>query len=605
MLLPNSVLRSWKLLSVNEKRIVKFISFIQVIMNFLDLLGIGLIATLAALSIQNLTFGGMGNRVEKVILLLNLDTLTFPQQIAFLGSITCLIFVCKTFISAFLVRYLFYFFSRKATVISSNMIAKIVNRNFEKQSSKTSQEILYAATTGVNTLMTGLLATSINIFSDVTLFLILVIGLFIIDPKVSILLVAIFVLIAFILYKLTNKRAESLGRQSSDLSISNNHKILEILYSQKEIFVRGREDFYIDRLVNIRSKLGNVNAEIAFQPLISKYVIELASVVGILVLAITQFVFNDAVYGIAILSTFIAAISRITPSLLRIQQGFVSLKANSGIVEDTLELIYEIEPIKVKKIKAVSSNSDYLNFVPSVKIENVSYSYSDISRFKLESINLKILPGEIVAFVGPSGAGKTTLVELILGLIKPDLGHIEISGISPEDAISKWPGSISYVPQNVYITPGTVKENIGLGFEIELANEDLVWKCIKLAQLNDVVSKFPFGIDTELGEHGTKISGGERQRIGIARALFTSPKILVLDESTSSLDSQTEKKLSDSIINLRTKTTVLIIAHRLSTVKVADKVVYLDNGRILSVGTFDQVKNNVPDFTKQASLMGL
>ena len=167
MLLPNSVFRSWKLLSENEQRIVKFISFIQVIMNFLDLLGIGLIATLAALSIQNLTSGSMGNRVEKVILLLNLDTLSFPQQIAFLGSTTCLIFVCKTLISALLVRYLFYFFSRKATAISSDMIAKIVNRNFEKHSSKTSQEILYAATTGVNTLLTGLLATSINIFSDI------------------------------------------------------------------------------------------------------------------------------------------------------------------------------------------------------------------------------------------------------------------------------------------------------------------------------------------------------------------------------------------------------------------------------------------------------
>ena len=605
MLLPNSVFNSWKLLSMNEQRIVKGISFIQVIMNFLDLLGIGLIAILSALSIQNLTSGSMGNRVEKVIFLLNIDTLSFQQQITFLGSITCLIFVCKTLISAFLVRYLYYFFSRKATAISSDMIAKIVYQNFEKHSNKTSQDILYAATTGVNTLMTGLLATSINIFSDITLFLILVVGVFIIDPKVSILLVTIFISIAFISYKLINKRAESLGRLSSDLSISNNHKILEILNSQKEMFVRGRENFYIDRLIEIRNKLGNVNAEMAFQPLISKYIIELASVIGILVLAVAQFISNNAVYGIAILGTFIAAISRITPSLLRIQQGFVSLKANSGIAKGTLELIYEIEQIKVKKVMTLSSNFDYMNFIPSIKIENVSYSYSDTSKFKLESINLQILPGEIVAFVGPSGAGKTTLVELILGLIKPDLGHIEINGVSPEDAISNWPGSISYVPQNVYITPGTVKENISLGFEIELANEDLIWTCIKLAQLTDVVSEFPFGIDTELGEHGTKISGGERQRIGIARALFTSPKILVLDESTSSLDSQTEKKFSDSITNLRTKTTVLIIAHRLSTVKAVDKVVYIDNGRVLSVGTFDQVKNNVPDFTKQASLMGL
>ena len=150
--------------------------------------------------------------------------------------------------------------------------------------------------------------------------------------------------------------------------------------------------------------------------------------------------------------------------------------------------------------------------------------------------------------MGPSGAGKTTLAELILGLIQPDTGVIEINGVSPEDAIQKWPGSISYVPQNVFISSGTVKENICMGFDTELARTDSIWSCINSAQLSDVVLKLPNGIDTELGENGEKISGGERQRIGIARALYTNPKILVLDESTSSLDSQTEKKFADSII---------------------------------------------------------
>lgn len=605
MLKHNPVLKSWKLLSKKEKYIVKSTSFIQIFLNLLDLIGIALIATLGALSVQTLGSGGMGNRVGKVISLLNLDSFTFQVQIAFIGVLTSAIFISKTLISAYLVRFTFLFFSRKSTEISAELMTKIVNKKFSKNLENSSQEMLYAATTGVNALMTGLLATSINVLSDMTLFVILVTGLFIIDPGISITIVCIFLLIGIVLYRLINQRAENLGRLSSHLTILNNLKVLEMLQSYKEIIVRGREKFYIDKIVQNRNKLGDVNAELSFQPLISKYVIELASILGILTLAISQFATKDAVYSVAILGTFIAAVSRITPSLLRIQQGLLSIKANSGIAENTLSLIEGLKQIKVNDTKI--SNIDFNNgdFIPSIKLENIFFSYSELSSFKLKAINLEVLPGEIVALVGPSGAGKTTLAELILGLIQPDTGVIEINGVSPEEAIQKWPGSISYVPQNVFISSGTVKENICMGFDTELARTDLIWSCINSAQLSDVVLKLPNGIDTELGENGEKISGGERQRIGIARALYTNPKILVLDESTSSLDSQTEKKFADSIMNLRNEVTVIIIAHRLSTLKSVDKIVYIDNGHVLSIGTFDQVRNEVLDFAKQASLMGL
>jgi ABC-type multidrug transport system fused ATPase/permease subunit len=605
MLKYNPVLKSWKLLSKKEKYIVKSTSFIQIFLNLLDLIGIALIATLGALSVQTLGSGGMGNRVGKVISLLNLDSFTFQIQIAFIGVLTSAVFISKTLISAYLVRFTFLFFSRKSTEISAELMTKIVNKKFSKNLENSSQEMLYAATTGVNALMTGILATSINVLSDMTLFVILVSGLFIIDPGVSITIVCIFLLIGIVLYRLINQRAENLGRLSSDLTILNNLKVLEMLQSYKEIIVRGREKFYIDKIVQNRNKLGDVNAELSFQPLISKYVIELASILGILTLAISQFATKDAVYSFAILGTFIAAISRITPSLLRIQQGLLSIKANSGIAENTISLIEGLQQIKANDTKVSNIDFNNSNFIPSIKLKNIFFSYSELSSFKLKAINLEVLPGEIVALVGPSGAGKTTLAELILGLIQPDTGVIEINGVSPEDAIQKWPGSISYVPQNVFISSGTVKENICMGFEAELARTDLIWSCINSAQLSDVVLKLPNGIDTELGENGEKISGGERQRIGIARALYTNPKILVLDESTSSLDSQTEKKFADSIINLRNEVTVIIIAHRLSTLKSVDKIVYIDNGQVLSIGTFDQVRNEVLDFAKQALLMGL
>ena len=177
--------------------------------------------------------------------------------------------------------------------------------------------------------------------------------------------------------------------------------------------------------------------------------------------------------------------------------------------------------------------------------------------------------------------------------------------LPPLDAISKWPGAVSYVPQDVIITNGTIRENVGFGYPIDIATDELVMKALKIAHLDSFIAGLPFGIDTPVGERGTKISGGQRQRLGIARAMFTNPHLLVLDEATSSLDGETEANISDSIHELRGSTTVVMIAHRLSTVRNADLVVYMDSGRILSKGKFEQVRAEIPDFDNQAKLMGL
>ena len=186
-----------------------------------------------------------------------------------------------------------------------------------------------------------------------------------------------------------------------------------------------------------------------------------------------------------------------------------------------------------------------------------------------------------------------------------DTGLVSIAGKLPLEAIATWPGSISYVPQDVTISNGTFRENVGLGYPVEVATDELVWSALEVAQLADFVRKLPQGLDTPVGERGTKISGGQRQRLGIARAMFTQPKLLVLDEATSSLDGQTEADISGAIQSLKGSVTVIMIAHRLSTVRNADQVVYMEKGKILAKGTFEEVRAAVPDFDSQAKLMGL
>jgi ABC-type multidrug transport system fused ATPase/permease subunit len=250
-------------------------------------------------------------------------------------------------------------------------------------------------------------------------------------------------------------------------------------------------------------------------------------------------------------------------------------------------------------------NVEHLGFNGNLSIENVSITYPTKSSKALNGVSLKVNSGQSFAIVGPSGAGKTTLIDVLLGVLPPDYGQILVSGMSPLEAISEWPGAMAYVPQDVIIARGTIRENVALGFPANVASDELVWKAIRDAQLEDFINTLPQGLDTEVGQRGARISGGQRQRLGIARAMFTRPKLLVLDEATSSLDGQTEADISAAIQRLHGSVTIVMIAHRLSTVLNADQVIYMSEGNILSKGTFDEVRAAVPDFDHQAELMGL
>ena len=194
---------------------------------------------------------------------------------------------------------------------------------------------------------------------------------------------------------------------------------------------------------------------------------------------------------------------------------------------------------------------------------------------------------------------------MILGVLEPDTGEVAISGMKASEVSQKWPGSLSYVPQDVIITNGTIRSNISLGFPEASGSDEMIWDAISVSQLKEYVNGLPDKEFAKVGERGTAMSGGQRQRLGIARALFTKPKLLVLDEATSALDGETEAKLSDAIRTLKGDVTVMLIAHRLSTVREADLVVYLEDGKIMATGTFEEVRATVPNFDRQASLMGL
>jgi ABC-type multidrug transport system fused ATPase/permease subunit len=411
--------------------------------------------------------------------------------------------------------------------------------------------------------------------------------------------------VGLVLYKLLQKRAQYLGYENSELSIKSNEKILEVLNSYREAVVRNRRGYYAREIGAARLDLANNTAEISFMPNISKYVIEATVVLGTLIICASQFLSQDSTRAVATLSIFLAAGTRIAPAVLRLQQGAIQIRSGLGSATPTLDLIERLgnSPDLMSDVDRL--DLDHVGFDATLELRDITFTYPLKEAPAVSHVDLALQSGKSLAFVGPSGAGKTTIVDLLLGVLKPDQGAVTISGLDPLSSISKWAGAISYVPQDVMIANGTIRENVALGYPKQFATDELVWEALDIAQLNEFVRALPLGLETHVGERGAKISGGQRQRLGIARAMFTRPKLLVLDEATSSLDGKTESDIADSIHKLKGSVTVVMIAHRLSTVQDADYVAYMEDGRVISVGSFNEVRANVPNFDQQAAIMGL
>jgi len=597
--------RAIQVLSSKDQRKVIVVLVLQVCIGVLDLLGVIAVGILGAVSVTGLQSQLPGNQVSSVLNFLQLSNTSFQNQALILGIGAVALLVSRTVISIFFTRRILFFLSNRGAQISANLVSRLLSQSLVKIQSRTSQETLFAVTRGVEYVTLQILAPAIVLVSDIALLFIMAIGLFAIDPLTAIGTFLVFFTIGFVLYRFLHVRAGTLGIKSSELNIVSNEKIVEVFSSYRESVVRNRRDFYAREIGAYRFALARTSAEMNFLPYISKYVIETSVILGALLIGAAQFLLQDAAHAVATLAIFLAAGTRIAPAVLRVQQGSVLIRGSMGQAKPTLDLIEALGTSEI--IENIDDKVDVVHkgFLADVRVEGVTLTYPSSSTPAVKDVSLAIPAGKSVAFVGPSGAGKTTIIDIFLGVLIPEEGSVQISGLPPQFAVAKWPGAVSYVPQDVVIVAGSIRENVALGYPLSEATDELVMSALKVAQLDRFIASLPDGIDTQVGERGTKISGGQRQRLGIARAMFTRPHLLVLDEATSSLDGETEAGISEAILALRGATTVVMIAHRLSTVRDADIVVYMDRGRVSAVGTFNEVREAVPDFDRQAKLMGL
>lgn len=586
----------------DKSRILQ-VTIIQSGLSFLDLLGVALIGILGAIAVNGISSRTPGLRTSRLLEAVNLQNSTVQTQVAILAGAASIFLIAKTLISALMARRISYFLSAKASHITSNMNKQILTGDLEQISAQSPMSLLYSLTTGVQSITTGITASIVSITSDSFLLLVILGGLFLVDPIVAISIVFLFGGIGYCLYFVQQKRALLLGVESAELQVSSSRLLLEEFSAFREIFVRNKTGHYDSLVRNSRQKLSHNVAEMSFMPSISKYVMEIAIVLCLLTISSIQFVRTDAVNAVATLALFLAASSRFVPAMLRIQQSALTIRNSIGTALPTLQLYDEISKFTVPNLSDSSKiGSSTEN---SIELFDVSFHYEGKDQFEIRDINLAIKKGQFVAFVGPSGSGKSTVIDLLLGLLTPNRGAVKIMGLSPRDAISKYPGLIGYVPQSVYLKHGSIAENVALGFSADEINSEQVTMALRQARLSEYVSTLPQKEATILSEEGKAISGGQRQRLGIARAMYTNPEILVLDEATSALDGITEKEISSEIVGLKGAKTLVVIAHRLSTIRNADMIYYLEEGRIQASGTFEELRSINDKFAKQAESMGI
>lgn len=520
--------------------------------------------------------------------------------------------VAKTAISAILARFTLRFLANRQAALSGQLTAGLLSRPLLDVQALASQDVAFILTLGTQAATVGVLGSASSAIADVSLLVVLGAGLFIVDPTVTLFAVAFFGLLALVVQRILGRWASRLGQDATFVDIDSYMAIQEALASYREVTVSNRRGVYVDRIQRLRWRSAALSADSQFMSMIPKFVFEIALVVGALGLAASQLATKDVTAAVGIVAVFLVAGSRVMPAVMRLQAAALAIRRLEAPAEKAYSLAEQLthvppppaSPVAASEIRR-NLESGYPGLSPRLEVRGVSLTYRGVTEAAVASVSFVAEPGSSLALVGSTGAGKSTIADIILGVVEPDLGSVTISGMAPGEAVVRWPGGIAYVPQEVALANGTVRDNVALGLPPGSFDDEWVWEALERAHLADFLRDSREGLETLIGENGMRLSGGQRQRLGVARALFTHPRLLVLDEATSALDAETEQSIAQTMQDLEGDVTTVTIAHRLATVRHCDLVLYLEDGRVVAQGSFDEVRRQSPAFDHQAQLLGL
>lgn len=603
---------SFSLLSRRDRWLLGLITLAQMLTGFLDLAGVLLIGLVSVISVSAVAGVALPAQIQSVIDRLGLEDVDTVTLSAWLIALAGLALVTKSILSAILARRTLRFLANRQAGLSARLVAALLARPLLEVQASASQDVAFALTIGTQAATVGVLGAASTAVADIGLLVVLGLGLTAIDPMVTIFAVGFFGALALILQRLLSGWATRMGHEATAVDIESYTAIQEALVSYREVLVADRRGLYAHRIQGLRWRSAAIGADSQFMSLIPKYVFEIALVIGALALAVSQAATKDTAAAVGIVAVFLVAGSRIMPAILRLQVTSLTIRRSEAPASKAFVLARELadappidpgslDPARIRD----RLESGHPDFHPSVVLTDVSLTYPGSSEPAISNVSLDAPAGASVAFVGSTGAGKSTLADVLLGVIEPEEGTSLIGGLPPIEAIRRWPGGVAYVPQEVSLVNGTVRDNVALGLPSSAFDDDWVWEALDRAHLADFLREGREGLETLIGENGMRISGGQRQRLGVARALFTRPRLLVLDEATSALDAETEQAISQTLQDLEGQVTTVTIAHRLATVRHCDILLFIEGGRVVARGTFEEVRAQSPAFDRQAQLLGL
>lgn len=602
MYLLSAVGRAIGLVSSRERFVYIALILARAFSSVLDVLGIALIGLVTGLAATSLDPSKP----------LQIGSYSLPpvssETLIVLVVVLLFLFIFKSFLAIFIISRMVSFLARIETNKATEISYYLFNGDLNTLKSRSKSEILWAVGNSTTYGFSGVLTSFASMISEAFLLILVVTTFVVVDPIATLFVLLYFAVVVLFVQLAITKSLKKLGLDATKGNIDSAGAVGNLVETFREIVVYRKQKFFLENFTAARELMAKSTAGVNFYAAMPRYVLETALMLGVVMFVGFQFLAGQLTSSLVVIAVFLSGGVRIMASLLPFQNAISNIRVQveqAGYSYTILEEIkatndhFEIEPVNPIQYSKQEITSNDL----SVKLSNVSFQYKGSEDKALTKINLFIPSGSHVAFIGPSGAGKTTIADLILGLIEPTEGEICIGQQKPSNLLSTFPGLVSYVPQNPGVILGTVLENIALGVSPAKVDTQRVLQAVESADLLDFINSLPLGLNTDLGLHSDSISGGQMQRLGLARALYNQPKLIILDEATSALDASSESSVSQSIEKLGNEVTVIVIAHRLSTIQNCDIVFVVDQGSILASGKFSDLRQTVPLVEEYVRLM--
>lgn len=606
--------KSLALLDQRSRRKFYLAILAQCSLGLIDVAGVllsGVIGTMASTSFTHLA---TPKPIKRLLEILHLANQSPTNAMLVLSFCVLGFFLTKTVLALVFTRKTLRFLARQQTKVSSLLVSKVLNSEYSWLSKQDPQEISTYLTQGVSAATVNSLGQALLLSAEIALVIFFMLLLIIIKPIIAIGTIIYMFLVLYGLNSFIAKRVTLYHYNLVNLTVQGMNNLFNSLKLFRELRVLRRTKWFEDMNTKIAVDQARYYSDDVWIQQIPKYALEVALMIGATLLLLAGRFSSDSEHLIPILAIYLAGAARIFPSLLRIQSCLFTLRSHAylaGKAHEILETL-RLEEVEVPqqitpRVRPLqdSLKKEELSLDQPIELKQLSFSYPDSKTKALSDVSFVIKPGERVAIVGPSGAGKSTLCDLFLGLLSPTRGFLQIGKVPAAEWIESHIGKVAYLPQEITLVSGTVLENICIGLNHDVIDLERVSYVVHRAQLDEFVSNLPSGLDTYLGVNGAELSGGQKQRIGIARALYSEPDIVVMDEATSALDAETEFAIMNVLATLGERTTVIFIAHRLSSIRDFPRILYFEDGQLLADGSFSEVRDLIPRFEKQVKLLSL